>query len=277
MPTEFAAATAASLPAEMAADRMLRSRIESRRERQSRVTSSKVVTIVVCGMTRIKPNLAGQHGITSVPGHFRTWTRAAATSAWAPTTEIERPLPQVRLVPDSDMVTLLNHLVCGREKRRWYGETKRLGGLQVDDKLKLGRLHDRQIGRFGTLENPAGVDADLAINLRKAGAVTYQAASRGILTIYVNRRNPMLGRQCGESIALAEEECITGNEKRFNFLLGHCREGRIQLIFGTGSQNEQLLSRRVSRLLYISRRGLDSRTARVDEHGNHRGVGNELL
>src|SRR6266566_4185772 len=33
-----------------------------------------------------------------------------------------------------------------------------LGGLEVDHQLELGGLHDRQVGRFGTLENSAGVD-----------------------------------------------------------------------------------------------------------------------
>jgi hypothetical protein len=40
----------------------------------------------------------------------------------------------------------LNDLVCGRE-------IKRPGGFGVDDELKFSRLHDRQPGRFGTLEN----------------------------------------------------------------------------------------------------------------------------
>jgi hypothetical protein len=37
----------------------------------------------------------------------------------------------------------------------------------------------------------------------------------------------MLRRQCGESIALAKEECITGNEKRSSFLFGYCCKRRI--------------------------------------------------
>jgi hypothetical protein len=34
-----------------------------------------------------------------------------------------------------------------------------VGGWQVDDQLKLGRLHYREVGRLGTLEDFAGVDA----------------------------------------------------------------------------------------------------------------------
>ena len=42
-------------------------------------------------------------------------------------------------------------------------EAERLGGLEVDDQLELGRLHDRQVGRLLALENAAGIDAGLAI------------------------------------------------------------------------------------------------------------------
>ena len=37
-------------------------------------------------------------------------------------------------------------------------EAERLGGLEVDDQLELGRLHDRQVGGLRALENAADVD-----------------------------------------------------------------------------------------------------------------------
>jgi hypothetical protein len=49
----------------------------------------------------------------------------------------------------------LDHLVgaskqCGRD-----GETERLRGLEVEDKFEFGRLHNRKVGRFLTLEDAA--------------------------------------------------------------------------------------------------------------------------
>jgi hypothetical protein len=37
----------------------------------------------------------------------------------------------------------LDHLVSGGQKRFGDGEAERLGGLEVDDQIELGRLLDR--------------------------------------------------------------------------------------------------------------------------------------
>src|SRR5262249_58788151 len=51
-----------------------------------------------------------------------------------------------------------------------------LRGLHVDDQLKFGRLHNRQIPRWGALEDSAGIDAKLAIRLVDTGSIADQAA-----------------------------------------------------------------------------------------------------
>ena len=73
--------------------------------------------------------------------------------------------------------------------------TKRLRSLQVDHELKLGWLHDRQIGSLLAPENPADVDASLTIGISEARAVARQAAGHDKLTSFVNRRNGAARRQ----------------------------------------------------------------------------------
>jgi hypothetical protein len=40
---------------------------------------------------------------------------------------------------------------AGEQRRRY--EPERLGSLEIDHQFKLGRSHDRQIGRFFSFEN----------------------------------------------------------------------------------------------------------------------------
>src|SRR5215472_11736968 len=72
--------------------------------------------------------------------------------------------------------SLFDHLVGAGEQRRRNLKAERLGGCQIDDELELGRLHHRQIGWLGAFQNAAGIDANLAINVREIGAVAHQAA-----------------------------------------------------------------------------------------------------
>src|SRR5262249_56082162 len=64
----------------------------------------------------------------------------------------------------------LDHLVGDGEQRRWNREAEHPGGLRVDDKLELGRLHDRQVRRLGTLEDTADIGADLTISIGFVGS-----------------------------------------------------------------------------------------------------------
>ena len=68
-----------------------------------------------------------------------------------------------------------DHLVTGASSRMEF-EAERLGSLEIEHELELCRLHDRKVGRLLALENPAGVDAGLAIGVGQARPVTHQAA-----------------------------------------------------------------------------------------------------
>src|SRR5215510_2549560 len=60
--------------------------------------------------------------------------------------------------------TSFDNLVGGNLQRQRYFEAECLGSLQIDDQLELGWLQNRQFGRLFTLENPTGVDTDVAIS-----------------------------------------------------------------------------------------------------------------
>ena len=116
-------------------------------------------------------------------------------------------------VPLTDIDLLFDHLVSEGEKRRRHGEAKHPGRLGIDDKLELGRLHDRQVRWLGALEDAASVDADLTIGIPQARSVAHQPASFGILAQTRRRGDPVERRQKGQLDASGGERRADADEE----------------------------------------------------------------
>jgi hypothetical protein len=74
-----------------------------------------------------------------VNGHF---TRVCSMSAIPPKADVRRRDRHVRFVPEADML-FLDQLVGAARQRKRDSNTKRLGGLEVDEQLKFCSLLDR--------------------------------------------------------------------------------------------------------------------------------------
>src|SRR5262245_66342910 len=104
-------------------------------------------------------------------------------------TESVKPRSSLALWIHPSFAFSFNHLVGEREQPVRNLEAERLGGLEVDHQLELGRLLDRQIARLGALENPADVNAGLAIGVRKVRSIAHQTPGCGVLPQIVDRGN----------------------------------------------------------------------------------------
>src|SRR4029453_10012349 len=110
-------------------------------------------------------------------------------------------------------VSLFDHLVSARLHRRRHANAERLGGFEIDDQFKLGRLHDWQFGRIFALENPAGINAGHAVAVQKVRSVAHQTASRGKAPPLSDRWYGVANRQGGQLVEAAKEDRAAADQE----------------------------------------------------------------
>src|SRR3981081_695721 len=86
-----------------------------------------------------------------------------------------------------------DHLVGARKHRWWYVEAKRLGGLEVNHQLVLGRRLHRQIGGLLALEDAIDVPGRASVWVDRIGPVGDQAAIYGVKAERVDPRQTGCG------------------------------------------------------------------------------------
>ena len=74
-----------------------------------------------------------------------------------------KPTHALQPTPCTDCNDLLDHLVGAREQHRRHLDAERLGGLEVDHQLVLGRRLHRQVGRLFALEDTIDVAGRLPV------------------------------------------------------------------------------------------------------------------
>jgi hypothetical protein len=83
------------------------------------------------------------------------------------------------------------HFVGEQLDRIGHLKPKRLGCLHIDNKLELGRLLDRQVGRLRALENLTGVDTNLTPHAQIIGPVAHQPTGLDLFASGMGRWNPV--------------------------------------------------------------------------------------
>src|SRR5262245_58414152 len=113
-------------------------------------------------------------------------------SALPPKADIGTQPRDVRFVPKADIrssIRLFDDLVrLGGEIRR-HLDAERLGGPEIDDELKFGRLHHWQVSGLLAPQNPPSVNASMGVAIADACAVAHQAARQRVFTLLVDGRN----------------------------------------------------------------------------------------
>src|SRR5262249_35710672 len=158
---------------------------------------------------------------------------------------------------------------------RRRAKAERVCSVQVDYELELGWLYNGQIGRLFALENPTGVESGLTIGIREARAVAREAAGRGKLTSFIDRRNGITCCQRHDLIALAAEGWVRADQQCSGARLSHSCECPVDLVFSTRAHDAYLLSEVASGILNTPQLSLKIRIGRVEQHCDQRGGGNQ--
>src|SRR5262245_12945640 len=128
---------------------------------------------------------------------------------------------------------LFNQLMRSGQERWGYGETQRLGSFEVYSEFKRGRLHNRQIGRFFALEDPAGVDTGLPQSIRIVRPIAHKTADPHGLGPGVNRWHGMAACQRDDLIGTCKKRNGAAHYERVSALLNNLRKGRLELAWAT--------------------------------------------
>src|SRR6266516_6841015 len=83
----------------------------------------------------------------------------------------------------------------------------------VDDQLKLGRLHYRQVRGLRAFEDAAGIDASLTPGIRGVGSVAHQPSGYGKVSHRICRRECVAGRELYHLDAPADEQGVGRDEE----------------------------------------------------------------
>ena len=76
--------------------------------------------------------------------------------------------------------------------------------FKVDDKFKLRRLLDRQIGRFGAFQDLVDVNSRAAIEVIVVRPVGHEAARIDKLLLWVNSRQPVFDGKLDDPLSFAK-------------------------------------------------------------------------
>src|SRR5215467_3236116 len=113
----------------------------------------------------------------------------------------------------------LDHLVGDQQQVTRNFEIERSGGFEIDDKFVLGRLLDREIGGFRTLQNLADIDCCAPERIDADRTIRHKAASLGNFSKVGYCRQPSFGCELHNESTVYKNELSVGEEKRIRTIL----------------------------------------------------------
>src|SRR5262245_19016898 len=118
------------------------------------------------------------------------------------------------MVPLSSRPSSFDHLVGTLEQRGRNFEAKCILGLEIDHKLELGRLLDRQVTGPFTLEDAIDIGCCLPVCLEQLNPIRHQTAAGDEVAGRIDRRQAVPGGERDDRSTVRRGEEVRQHEER---------------------------------------------------------------
>src|SRR5512132_611351 len=127
-------------------------------------------------------------------------------------------------------ISLFDHLVGPGEQRRWDRHAQRLGRLEVDDQLELGRLLDRQVARPGALQDLVHEDGRALGHRQQTRAIGHEGPGQREFPEIAHRGQSVLRGKVGDDFpGQPRGHRIGQHDHGLHTLVHHDLEGLLDL------------------------------------------------
>ena len=116
-------------------------------------------------------------------------------------------------MPTTEVAGLFGHLVSASEKCGWNIKAERLGSLQIDDRLVLGRRLHRQISWLLALEDAVDVAGRAAILFLQSRSVGRKTTGRDEVAERIDRSQPVAFRNRRDLAGIVGTERAGGHDQ----------------------------------------------------------------
>src|ERR1041384_1860946 len=203
------------------------------------------------------------------------WTELTVASEIAVSSEAEI-VPNFEFIADLSS-RLSNHLVRSCQHVGRNSQPDLLGGFEIEQQIELQRLFDRQLGRFGALENLVDKDRRAPKQIICVHAVHRQAAVIDIFRPGVNPSQTVFCRRVDNSFSILIHRRSRHYQERLGPFLHGGAKRRIDILLGlhihVGDLHAKSLCRRVGCLDRLR----IARLCRIAENSQARKLRQNLL
>src|SRR5262249_18541206 len=130
------------------------------------------------------------------------------------------------ILTHDELASSLDHLVGARQERLRDRQAERLSGGEIDDKIKLGRLLDRDVTRLRAAQNLVDIIGGASILVRDAWSIGHQTSRFDVLPQTVHRRQSRAQRQGADANAVGVHKRVGEDKKRLRAALERLERGR---------------------------------------------------